>query len=462
MTTVYYHPSNAEDPASNSGVQAFPSRRNEVAGYVGRFLDEVTDWRRYSGAGSQEAVRGTMGEITRRFFSAGQLKGMAFLLSAQLLQQGSASAVTMAARTFLRGSDQGTVYRGVRVTELAVWEWWRRLWWLPEGLRATIKPGEGYHFTEGGRTWLVMLWDVTLPQGGQRELCTLSLLGFPNRSYFYDRPVGPEAAIDVVRARITAESLPGHLGETGELDWLFPLLRVVKLVLLGLNWYLVDPVERDADEGPAVSGYNDIKPQGGPDTPWTPSGYPTERSGWRGGDGLGQPPPPPPPAQSSPYPPLTSAMNAPNPYPPGPGVGGLQLTPHPINQVLLLDRGNGRREEVRVSHDREAYLIWQQGRELGLGIVPGVALGHEGAVRLLSDEWTLVHLKNGFALNESGPLPSRESALALAGQLGFIDWRHDLSQIPPAHLSQAREIVARFVAGVGADNGYSTLNGFGH
>jgi hypothetical protein len=461
-----------------------PTRRNGVEIYLRRYLNSVSDWNTYLATGSLE---GQAKAVTGAFFGARVLKGAALLLGAHLTQQATASAASLLVRGWLRGQELAT-HGGIAVrklepatlrrrqpwpqTETLAQEW--RLFLHFSGLRGRcaetraaisrrVQLHDHYYFTEGGRTWLC--YTLRFPnQGSDRTLTALTLLSFPNRSYYFDRLLPFNLAVDLARGRSSSDDIPGFIGHVNELDLLLPLVRLFKLGLYGLNWYLVDPGERDSGPAPDVAGYNNLLPPNGQGSgsqvrPYSvqprggqgssPAPYatpPNSYYGYTGGDGwragapstspTAPPPPPPPPGDSFGAPP------APASFPPRNNASA-NLAPGPVKVYLeLQNQSAGQNEQVWVAIEEEAYLVLDSyQRPTGLAVAPAVSLADDGSFVTHPQRWHIVHLETGRALN-AAPLPSPYETRQLASQLlAAADWRRPFEQMTPQERARARAIL---------------------
>ena len=441
-----------------------PGKRNGVNAYLQRYLDNVTDWGTYTASPDDFTV--TVRRVTETFFSSRKLKGAALLLSAHLLQQATASVVSLVVRTALRGRALDT-YRGLAIRHSKLIDLWAGR--VPPWLQERIRLSDSFYFHEGGRTWHCHTLTVTFAPALARALSSLTLLSFPNRSFYFDRAIPYTEAVDLALGLKDPDSVSGFIGDFRELDSLAPTFRILKLALYSLNWLLIDEEERDAG-GPDVAGYNDLGYPSGPPSwggapPWggaagaysspgdAGSGYPGSPSTWRSN-------PYAPPGEPSNYP-YTQTPNAapyqpahdpaprsPIPYPllPTPRPIEVTLVPAPIRVKLSRQRPDGGHDPIWHTLEENTYLVLHgQNRQTGLGVAPLIDLHSDGVAQPLADQWSVVHLETGYLLSDE-PLDSIYQARELAGLLAGLDWMRPFEQMPAGEIDRARQIVRDYYA----------------
>jgi hypothetical protein len=197
-----------------------------------------------------------------------------------------------------------------------------------------VRQPQGFYFFEGGRTWQSATVATQLGDTA-RTLTYLRSLSFPNREFFFDRPLAPQDQVELALGERDPDTLPGFIGSTNELENATVTLGNLKRLFFAANWLLVEAGERDggrADQG----GYG---PWGrGPTGDQSGGSYPTARP-------PGPPPPPnwPSPSYSRPTPtsiPVQRSTPAPSPIPRsvyGSYARAQPLTPNQVSDRLSIE-----------------------------------------------------------------------------------------------------------------------------
>jgi len=412
--------------------QQSPLKRNGVTDYVRRYLDTVSDWQTYAGVDITRpaAVGDAVRRVTTDYFSPRKLKGVALLLAAHLAQQVVSTLATTLIRTAIHGEPLDTV-RGIVIRRSSYHTHWNRL--RPDRLTGYAAMTDSYYFHEGGRTWHVFTLKIDL-WGEARTLSTLTLLTFPNRAFYFDRPLSYPQAVPLALGLTAPDTLAGFLGDTNELDALVPPLRALKQGLYLLNWLLVDPTERDNDL-PSPTPYSDLTPPSGGTRPLPTNTPPRNPGGYYGGY-TGAPYPHPYPY---PYPNGNGngAAPSPYPYPAPPAAPPTTLLEQPV--AVLIRPDDGREQWHTIT--RNAFIVrTASGRDTGLALTPAIETLSDG--RIVEDDrrWNVTHLGSGRQLNQT-PFPNRDRAQALAAALLVIDWTRAVDDIPPTDLRRAQAII---------------------
>jgi len=461
-----------------------PTRRNGVTTYFRRYLDTVSNWQTYSDVTDGDEFREKFRTVTTNFFGSRKLKGMSFLLAAHLLQQTTASIASLIVRTAMHGSRLDA-YRGITIRKavlptlpqsirdrvpvpaLLKTQTERFTHWLEP--RATLV--DTYLFIEGGRTWHCWTLNATFAPDLKRTLTVLSLVGFPNRMYLFDRPLAYNQAVDLALSLLDPDSVPGYLGGTNELDSFVPFVGLLKLGVYALGWLLVDNTERD-EPGPDVDGYDRWTPPPPPPTqPQTPPA-----GGFYNTGGYYPPVPTTPPApagynlplpfaaapQPAPAPlPAWNGTPAPATYPPAqpynpypqpapaarPAFAGTPVTlvAAPVKLKMSTQRPNGTADESWYTVTQDSFIVVREmdGRQTGLVVALQLESTGQGEVRPVPGKWTVVHVQSGYLLGAA--LPTVQAAQQLAALLAHIDWTRDVGTIPLDQIDQAKRIIAGFV-----------------
>ena len=423
--------------------QISPLQRNGINAYLQRYLNTITDWQTYSEAIDTAGFSQQVKNVTAAYFGSRKLKGLSLLLAAHLLQQVTASLVSIAVRTWLGGQVLET-YRGIAVRQSQASVWWQHQ--MPDWLQARLQVVESAYFHEAGRTWHNHTLEVTFSGRVTKTLAVLSLLSLPNRVFYFDRPLKQTDAVELALGVKDADSIPGFIGDLRELDTLLPFIRLLKLALYGLNWYLVDEAERD-HRGPGIVGYNELNYPSGPlgggsavyppappndNRPYDAGGpYPYHRSGGYG------------------YTPASPSLQT--PYALAPHIAGstaVTLVQAPLRLKLGIQRPDGRQDPLWYTVEEHGYLVYNgDRRQTGLGVAPMLEAQADGAIRELTSKWSVVHLETGHLLNDRA-LDSIYQARELAGLLAAIDWTQPFDQTPRADLERAQQIIGDFVKAV--------------
>ena len=477
--TLPINPSKSSTRRTTSSPPAI--KHNGAEAWLRRYLNGVSDWRTFLSAGSLEKQAAG---VTGTYFGAQALKSAAFLFGVHLSQQVSASAASLVLRTWVRGSRLAD-HRGIAIrqfqpltlrrpdaqTQKLGREW--RIFWTFSGLKSaltraghTVQVHDHYFFTEGGRSWLcyTLRFPTREPNRADRALTVLTLLGFPNKGYYLDRTLPFNTAVDLTRGHVNADSVPGFIGDVNELDILMPLIRLAKLALYGLNWYLVDPEERDGP-APDVAGYNNLIPptgsQGSGKTraSWRVKSRAARRSpgraappaSWYGyvgqqpGSGWNAPPPSPaPPAQTSFLPQNSAAAN---------------LLAAPVEALMTIENAQGQRQETWITVEENAYAVLDPyNRPTGLAISPAITMDSAGEFALAGNQWHIIHTGTGKLLT-TAPLPDVYQARQLAARLlGVGNWTAPVEQMTQAQREQVYAILNGSAAPAPNPNGYSPFS----
>ena len=158
--------------------QISPLNRNGINSYLQRYLNTVSNWQTYRDASDEESFQDKAKAVTQSYFGSRKLKGLSFLLTAHVVQQVSASLVSILIRTWLNGAVRNA-HRGIVVKESQVAQKWvdQMPGWLTK--RATMT--DSYYFHEGGRTWHAHSFEIIISAQMTKTLTILTLLSLPNR-----------------------------------------------------------------------------------------------------------------------------------------------------------------------------------------------------------------------------------------------------------------------------------------
>lgn len=243
--------------------------RNGIAGHISRSLNTVGSWQTVDKLVSgqfnperlpEQAANMALGTVGLKVENGHiRLRNvMGLVIGTHAVEHATGSTVTLLARTALRGQPFAT-YQGVVL---------RRSSAIGKLLRARSKLSLGrvttddnFFFHQGGRTWSVTANRYRFP--GNLPEKTLSVLhshSFPDRAFYFDRPLDPRDAVDIVLGNKNPDTQPGFLGATNELDALAPPLKSAKRALIAANWLTIDDSERDTRTLDFVD-YNALTPK---------------------------------------------------------------------------------------------------------------------------------------------------------------------------------------------------------
>ena len=238
--------------------------RNGIAGHLSRSLSALASWQTvdrllFSGLKKEDLPTAA----TNALLSAAGLKWedgrvklagvLGLIIAVHGLEHASGAAATLLARNLVRGRAYGR-YRGVILRRNPLL---KRAQAIRGGLsRGKVTGVAGYYFHQGGRTWTCTMTDFRAREGS-RQMTALKGVSYPNRGFYFDRPLDERDAVDIVLGDRDPDTVPGYLGSTNELDSLIGTGRL-KRGLMGLNWLTVDDSERDT-RGPDFVDYGTLE-----------------------------------------------------------------------------------------------------------------------------------------------------------------------------------------------------------
>jgi hypothetical protein len=237
--------------------------RNGILTHTGRYLDTLGSWSTYRDLSSLEEIPARLAQVTYTFTGLdGLAEGrphlsglLGVVIAVHALEQVTGGLATAGMGLVVRGQPLAR-YRGVLIRRSPFSRWAHLLGRLP-GVQ--VLDSTGYYFVEAGRTWHCQSVTLELAES-LRTLTRLHSLSLPRREYLFDRPVivpgdrelaeGEKAIsiqriIDVVKGDEEPEAIPGFIGRINELESLVSPFTCAKKFLLIVNWFLIDPEERD-------------------------------------------------------------------------------------------------------------------------------------------------------------------------------------------------------------------------
>ena len=228
--------------------------RNGIAGHASRSLNAIGSWQTVDKLVTgqvnperlpEQAANLALGTVGLKVEN-GRIRMrnvMALVIGTHAIEHATGSAVTMLARTALRGQPFAA-YQGVVLRRSPVIDNWLRA--KSKLSIGRVTPEDNYFFHQGGRTWSVVSNRYRFPGNlPEKTLTVLHSHSFPNRAFYFDRQLDPREAVDFVLGNKNPEKHPGFLGATNELDALAPPLKSAKRTLMAANWLTIDDSERD-------------------------------------------------------------------------------------------------------------------------------------------------------------------------------------------------------------------------
>lgn len=264
--------------------------RNGIAGHAGRSLNAISSWQTVDTLMSgkvnadklpEQAANLALGTVGLKVENGHiRLRNvMGLVIGAHALEHATGSAVTMLARTALRGQPVAT-YRGVLIRRSPLVDKWQQTRGKLSFRRVQL--ADSFYFHQGGRTWSVTANRYRFPGNlPEKTLTTLRSHSFPDRAFYFDRPLDPRDAVDIVLGHKDPATHPGFLGATTELDALLPAIKGAKQTLMAANWLTMDDSERDTRTLDFVDYGTLIRSTSGSATRTSPF-YPSARTpAWR-------------------------------------------------------------------------------------------------------------------------------------------------------------------------------------